>query len=197
VYAAAVLDRLVASSPVVRVSLPRDERERVTPLSVDQVKALAAAMPLSTQAMVLTQAGLGLRLGDLLALRVEDVDFLKRSVRVEWKLEAAARRRVPPKTPRSRRMVPLLIMVAEALEAHIGVNPPLVDGTLFYNTAQHPWHANHYGTRMFAKAVQLSGCPRPPRHTTCGTTTRRCCWPAASRWWRSLSGSATRTRRWC
>src|SRR4029079_15082475 len=45
VFAAAVLDRLVASSPVVRVQLPRAERPRVVPLTVEQVRALAEAMP--------------------------------------------------------------------------------------------------------------------------------------------------------
>ncbi len=70
IYTSAVLDRLVASSPVVRVQLPRSERARVVPLTVDQVRALAEAMPARTRAMVLTQAGLGLRVGELLALRV-------------------------------------------------------------------------------------------------------------------------------
>ena len=66
IYASAVLDRLVASSPVVRVALPRHERERVVPLTVAQVAALADAMPARNRAMVLTQAGLGLRIGELL-----------------------------------------------------------------------------------------------------------------------------------
>jgi len=39
VYAAAVHDRLVASSPAVRLSLPRQERERIVPLAVTQVQA--------------------------------------------------------------------------------------------------------------------------------------------------------------
>ncbi len=33
--------------------------------------------------------------------------------------------------------------------------------------------------------------------TTCGTTSRRCCWPPASQWWPSPSGSATTMPRWC
>jgi integrase len=83
VYADAVLDRSVATNPVVRVSLPSVTRERVVPLSVTQVRALADALPLRYQAMVLAQAGLGLRIGELLGLRVADVDFLRRTVRIE------------------------------------------------------------------------------------------------------------------
>jgi integrase len=33
--------------------------------------------------MVITQAGLGLRIGELLSLGVQDVDFMRRSVRIE------------------------------------------------------------------------------------------------------------------
>jgi integrase len=80
VYASAVLDRLVAASPVVRLSLPPTHRERVVPLSVGQVLALADAMPARNRAMVITQAGPGRRIGELLSLRVQDVDFMRRTV---------------------------------------------------------------------------------------------------------------------
>jgi integrase len=53
------------------------------PLSIEQVATLAGAMPERYRTMVLTQAALGLRIGELLALRVEDVDFLRRTVRTE------------------------------------------------------------------------------------------------------------------
>lgn len=102
IYASAVLDRLVASSPVVRLTLPAAHRERVTPLTVDEVRGLAAAMPARNRAMVLTQAGLGLRIGELLALRVEDVNFLRRTVRVEWQIAPGSKVRSVPETRRSR-----------------------------------------------------------------------------------------------
>jgi integrase len=41
--------------------------------------------------MIIIQAGLGLRIAELLALRLEDVDFLRRTVRVEWQLTQAPR----------------------------------------------------------------------------------------------------------
>ena len=84
--AAVVQDRLVASSPVTRLSLPRSERERIIRLSVAHVQALAQAMPTRSTTMVITYAGLGLRIAELLALRVQDVDFLRRAVRSEWQL---------------------------------------------------------------------------------------------------------------
>jgi hypothetical protein len=45
VFNAAVQDRLVARSPVTRLRLPRSQSERITPLSVVDVQALADAMP--------------------------------------------------------------------------------------------------------------------------------------------------------
>jgi site-specific recombinase XerD len=56
VYAAAVHDRLVASSPAARLALPRSERERIVPLTVEQVSGIAEMVPERCRAMVITQA---------------------------------------------------------------------------------------------------------------------------------------------
>jgi integrase len=158
VYAAAVHDRLVPSSPVVRIALPRAADERLVPLTVAQVRELAEAMPARNRAMVYTQAGLGLRVGELLALRVQDVDWLRRTVRVEHQLERHTRARVEPKTPRSKRSVPLPAMVANELSTHIAAFPPGPDGSLFTGVNGRPYDHAVYGTRIFCKAVaQLAG----------------------------------------
>lgn len=153
IYAAAVLDRLVPASPVVRIVLPRSERPRVTPLTVAQVRELAAAVPDRHRAMVLTQAGLGLRIGELLALRLQDVNFLGRTVRVEHQLSESSRERVEPKTPRSRRTIPLPAVVGEALAAHIVDFPPLEDGTLFAGANGRPYAHAYHGSRVLKAAV--------------------------------------------
>jgi len=159
IYASAVLDRLVASSPVVRIALPRHERARIVPLTVSEVRALADAMPARNRAMVLTQAGLGLRIGELLALRLEDVDFLRRTARVEWQIAPGSKVRSDPKTPRSRRTVPLPQVVAEALAQHIAAFPPGEDGTLFTTRTGDPYRHDYYGTIIFQKAVARAGLP--------------------------------------
>lgn len=164
IYASAVLDRLAASSPVVRVALPRHERARIVPLTIDQVHALAEAMPARNRAMVLTQAGLGLRIGELLALRMQDVDFLRRTARVEWQIAPGAKTRSDPKTPRSRRTVPLPQVVADALAAHISAFPPGTDGSLFTTKTSAVYRHDYYGSRIFTDAVERAGLPA-------GTTT--------------------------
>jgi integrase len=134
IFAAAVLDGILARNPVLprrHLQLPKDERQPVVPLTVEQVRALATAMPDRYRAMVIAQAGLGLRVSELLALRVSDVDFLRRTARVEHQLEHGTLRRVPPKTPKSRRTIPLPQVVAEALAQQMAAYPPADDGTLF------------------------------------------------------------------
>lgn len=153
IYASAVLDRLVASSPVVRIVLPKATHARIVPLTVEQVRALAEATPERYRAMVVMQAALGLRLGELLALHKEDVDFLRRSVRIEWQIAEVTRERVEPKTPRSRRTLPLPTFASEALAEHIRRFPPAKDGTLFHTSTGKPYDHAHYGSKIFRKAV--------------------------------------------
>ncbi|SDY84756.1 Site-specific recombinase XerD [Modestobacter sp. DSM 44400] len=159
IYASAVLDRLAPSSPVVRIAFPRYERPRVVPLSVEQVRDLADAMSERHRALVITQAGLGLRIGELLALRVEDVDFLRRAVRIEWQFAPKARVRSEPKTPRSRRVIPLPQTVADALAGHIATHPPGSDGSIFSTQAGTRLTHHRYGSELFGAAVKKAGLP--------------------------------------
>ena len=98
------------------------------PLFVGQVAAWAEAVPRRNRAMVIAQAGLGLRIGEPLSLRVQDVDFMRRTVRVEWQIAPGAKVRSVPKTRRSTRTVPLPQVVAESLSVHLTEFPPGPDG---------------------------------------------------------------------
>ena len=110
--------------------------------------------------MVLTQAGLGLRIGELLALRAQDVDFLRRVARVEWQIAPEGKARSEPKTPRSRRTVPLPQVVAEALAEHMGAVPPAADGSLFTTRTGAVYRHDYYGSHIFSAAVERAGLPR-------------------------------------
>jgi integrase len=158
VYKDAVLDNLVGSNPVVRVKIPRQEREQVVPLTVDQVNALADAMPLRFRAMVITQAGLGLRLGELIGLRVGDVDFLRRTVRIDSQMNDRGER-AELKTRASRRTLPLPTVVADALAAHLAQFPTGVDGLIFCTRIGSPHRHTTYAQRAFKAAVREAGLP--------------------------------------
>lgn len=160
VYTSAQHDRLVGRSPfAARLTMPESQQKRVVPLTVEQVHHLAAVMPPRNRAMVLAQAGLGLRIGELLALRLADVDFLGRAVRVATQIAPGERIRTAPKTAWSERTVPLPAPVAEALAVHIESFPPAADGTLFTTRFDQPYRHEYYGTRIFQAAIAASGLP--------------------------------------
>jgi hypothetical protein len=147
--------------------------------------------------MVITQAGLGLRIGELVALRIQDVDFLRRTVRIEWQTDPTGKHRMPPKTPRSRRTLPLPAVVADVLAAHIAEFPPAADGSLFTGST-----ANRGGTSTTAPGSlrrRCAGlaCRLARRATISGITTLRCCSPLVNRGWLWRSPWAMRTRPWC
>ena len=102
---------------------------------------------------------LGLRVAELLALRVQDVDFLRRTVRVEFQTTPDGKYRVPPKTPRSRRTVPLPELVSKALAMHIAEFPPTDDGSLFTTANGNLYRHEHYGARIFGPAVKKAELP--------------------------------------
>jgi integrase len=131
---------------------------------VAQVQALADTMPERCRAMVITQAGLGLRIAELLALRVQDVNFTFRTVAIESQLTQNGLDRVPPKTPRSQRLLPLPQVVAEALKAHMAEFPPSADGSLFTTAQGNLYRQEHYQTRIFRPAARAAKLPA-------GTTT--------------------------
>lgn len=157
IFKAAVADRQIGLSPFLNIALPEQPHERLVPLSVEQVKALADAVPDRCRAMVITQAGLGLRLGELLALTREDVDFLRRRANVQWQFRPGSRKRVKPKTKLSERPIPLPQFVADALALHMREYPPLPDGSLFSNSRGGVWTHASYGTKVFGSGVAAAG----------------------------------------
>ncbi len=163
VYASAVLDRLVASSPVVRITLPSDHRAKIVPLTVEQVEALADAVPDRCRAMIITQSGLGLRISELLGLRVQDVLWLERSVKIEVQRDRHTMQLERLKTPASRRTIPLPNVVADALSQHIAKYEPCDDGAIFAMAEGEPWKQNHIQRGIINAGVKAAGLPP---HTT-------------------------------
>lgn len=76
-YADAVHDGLVAKSPVSRRTSPKVGKQRPYVATTDQVWALHDAMPEGLRPAVLLAAFAGLRIAEAVALRVEDVDFMR------------------------------------------------------------------------------------------------------------------------
>nr|WP_241518532.1 site-specific integrase [Streptomyces sp. CB03238] len=119
---AAVEDKVIASSPCRRITLPPMPDEEVTPPTVAQVEAMARVMPPYIRAAIVTLAGSGLRIGELLGLKVSDVDFKAGTIRVECQ-RLQSGKIGPPKTAKSRRAVPVGEVVTDALLTHLAARP--------------------------------------------------------------------------
>ena len=133
-FATAMLDGLIARNPVqpiTRMSLPKADKRKVVPLTVEQVQAWAAAADPRIRPMILAQAGLGLRIGELKALRLADVDFLRREVHITEQADVRTGQRAPLKTPNGRRVVPLPQVTAQVLAEHVRRCPPGPGGLVF------------------------------------------------------------------
>lgn len=122
VMTAAVEDKVIPASPCRRITLPPVPDEEVTPPTVAQVEAMARMMPPCIRAAIVTLAGSGLRIGELLGLKVSDVDFKAGAIRVE-RQRLQSGKIGPPKTAKSRRTVPVGEVVTDALLEHLAARP--------------------------------------------------------------------------
>ena len=126
IFRAAVADRVLAISPCERISLPKAPPREVTPLPAEAVAGLAAAVPERYRALLICAAGTGLRQGEVLGLRRDRVDFLRRTLTVDGQLilmPGAPPYLAPPKTTASYRTVPLADVVLDVLAAHVAAVP--------------------------------------------------------------------------
>lgn len=121
-FDAAAEDRVIQASPCRRIALPRNHDGEVDPPTLEQIKAVQAELEPRWQAIPLVLAGSGLRIGELLGLGTFDVDYLRRSIRVErQRLQSGDL--APLKSKASRRTVPVGQVVVDALTAHLGEYP--------------------------------------------------------------------------
>src|SRR5436190_5150546 len=110
VFRAAVIDRIVPSSPCVSVRLPKLDKPKLRPLESAEVQARAAAVPDRARALVLFITGSGLRISEALGVTVDSVDFLRRTLNVDRQLISIEDGKPlfgPTKTKASERVVPL------------------------------------------------------------------------------------------
>lgn len=167
VFQAAVHDRVITASPCTGVDLPEVPRRKVVPLSVDQVRALSAAMPEQYRALVILAAGSGLRPGELFGLQVRHVDFFKRQLHVEQQVQQTPKggtRVCPPKTKESERVVPLPDVVVHALVAHLKTFPAGLDNFLFQDPRGGPIVATRLMDSAWRPARNAAGLPTTGMH---------------------------------
>jgi integrase len=167
VFRAAVTDRVIASSPSVGITLPRRDKPRIVPLTVEQLELLDAALPDRLGALVTVGAGLGLRNGEALGLTLDRVDFLRRRVEVDRQMVTPPNNGLPAlgplKTESSARVIPLPDVVALRLARHIEEHGTGPDGLLFTTLGGNPVRRNHFNDAWRA-AVRQAGLPTGTRY---------------------------------
>lgn len=167
---AQTLDHAIGSSPCVGIVLPEIPHREVEVLTAEQVRTIARKMVKRYSAAVLLAAGTGLRISEVAGLSWDRVDLDARTVTVDRQMNIK-RRLAPVKTKRSRRVVPMPEMVAEALRAHREEFPPFtqdvgdVDGKTVHRTEMvfttvhgAPAHAESLRT-PFTRARRAAGLP--------------------------------------
>ena len=118
----AVSDGLVPRNVVKGIRLPQTKKKEIHPLTPKQTRILLdAARDDRLEALYVLAVATGLREGELLALRWEDVELEDAVLRIRYTLTRAGGKVTlgPPKTKKSRRSVGLTERAVEALRAHL------------------------------------------------------------------------------
>lgn len=154
----AVSDGRLPRSPCRDIELPKVEKVEKRFLSIGEVEEFADTIDPRFSAFVLAGAYTGLRPGELAALRLDRLDLLRRTVKVEE----------PIKTPAARRTVTFPAFLADILAAHITAHPG-TEGHVFPAAEGGPLHLSSFRRRHWREAVRASvGEPMRPhdlRHT--------------------------------
>lgn len=127
-FAAAVVDRVIAVSPCTGVKLPQISCHRHYIPSAEQVHALATVMAERYSPIVYLAAGCGLRGAEITGLEADSVDFLRREIDITQQLVCVTGQEPylgPPKTKTSTRTVELPAVAAAALARHLELYPPV------------------------------------------------------------------------
>jgi integrase len=118
IFRRAIEDGDLAVNPTGHLRLPavRGRRERIA--SPEEAALLLAALPDRDRAVWATALYAGLRRGELMALRWEDVDLAKAVIHVERAYDEKGRVHIEPKSRAGRRTIPIIGTLREELLAH-------------------------------------------------------------------------------
>ncbi len=167
----AVTDGLIPTNPCATTPLPRLEKTEHRYLTIDEVHDLANTIDPRYRALIYTGALAGLRPGELAALHIDDVDFLRKTLRVERTATEIAGHLAygPPKTKAGRRTIAIPNVLADVLAHHIATYPSETP-YLFTTATGKPIRWTNLRRRHWRQAVTDSvGAPCVPhdlRHTS-------------------------------
>ena len=129
-FRVAVSDGVIPRTPCREIKLPRNDRDEKRFLSPTEVEQLASAMKDRYRLVVLTGAYTGLRFGELAALRLDDLDLLRRTLRVDEQLSRQGSSKMTPgplKSKKAYRTIGIPTFLGEDLAAHLSAFPSSTD----------------------------------------------------------------------
>ena len=168
----AVNDELIQKNPVnyTKLQLPTPAKVRVEVWTQEQVSKVIASHPGHLRLMPLLGATCGLRQGEILGLRLQDIDFEKLELNVRQQIKLIDTKPTPalPKFKRTR-VVPLpefvaqrlseFLQSAEVLEGERSYSPS-VGGIIFTLRERKPINKNYYNTTYWHPAILSAGLLR-------------------------------------
>jgi integrase len=153
----AVRDKYIRTNPLDDVTPPKQERREKSVLTADDVRKLLDAVKGDRfECVYVLGATCGLRIGEILALRFDDLNLERGTIRVERTLyngECSA-----PKTPSSRRT---LTLPTRALEALVRLYPSASNGEgyLFATGSGRPLDVSNFYKWSWKPALRRAGLP--------------------------------------
>jgi integrase len=180
----AVMDALIPRNATEAVKPPQVRRAEMRPLSPEQVKTLLeVACGDRLEALYVLAVTTGLRQGELLGLKWEDVDLEAGKLRVQRTLAIAkgGPKLMAPKTKSSRRTVRLTQSATNALRSHLKRQLGKIDragslwrenGLIFASETGDPLDRRYVTTHRFKPLLKRAGLPQIRFHDlrhTCAT----------------------------
>lgn len=161
IMATAEIDGIIGRTPCVGLTLPRDRSKKEMHFTTpDKIGQLAEAVDPRFRMLILTAGYCGLRSGELAALQVDRVNFLKARIHVTQSVSEVRGKLItgPTKTSETRE-VPAPRFIIEGLAEHIAQYPS-VDGYVFTSAEGKPLRHRNFYRRHYKPAVRsISGLP--------------------------------------
>jgi integrase len=157
-------DYACGSFSLADITLPREGVKKEQRCFTDEeVGKILAAAPEPFGTILAVTSVLGLRIGEVLALRVSDVDFTKKIVRVRQSVDAATRQVQAVKSSASSADVPLPSQLEARLRKHLQTHDGKTN-MLFINGRGRPYSANKLRAKVLHPLLVKLGIPRGGFH---------------------------------
>jgi integrase len=147
------------------ITMPREAvKKEQRSFTDEEVGKILAAAPEPFGTILALTSVLGLRIGEALALRVNDLDFVRKIIRVRQSVDAATRKIQSVKSSASRADVPMPSQLEVRLRAHLHIHEGKSE-LLFVNRERRPFSANKLREKQLHPLLVKLGIPRGGFHS--------------------------------